>query len=120
MKKTPFALSAIMPVMALSSALCFTSQLAPAQSAPDSSRNTSRNAMAQPRSMHPVNSQKISQKTSTAQVVKASGETSVGPHTSATRPVNTTASARRPSAPTTMTASTAAKKPSAAITRLQR
>jgi hypothetical protein len=40
MKKTQFALSTMLPVMALTAALCFASQPASAQSAQDSSRNT--------------------------------------------------------------------------------
>ncbi|MFI5095861.1 MAG: DUF5818 domain-containing protein [Candidatus Acidiferrales bacterium] len=40
MKKTQFALSMMLPVMALTAALCFASQSTLAQSAPDSSRNT--------------------------------------------------------------------------------
>ena len=40
MKKIQFALSTMLPVMALTAALCFASQPTLAQSAPDSSRNT--------------------------------------------------------------------------------
>lgn len=40
MKKTQFALPMMLPVMALAAALCFASQPTLAQSAPDSSRNT--------------------------------------------------------------------------------
>ena len=40
MKKTQYALSMMLPVMALTAALCFASQVTFAHSAHDSSRNT--------------------------------------------------------------------------------
>jgi hypothetical protein len=68
MKKTQFALSTMLPVMALTAALCFTSQSTLAQSAPDSSRKTQQQPM-QPDDRNAANA--ASEKTFSGKIVKS-------------------------------------------------
>lgn len=67
MKKAKFALSTMLPVMALTAALCFTSQPTQAQSAPDSSRNTT----TQQQPLQPDDQNAASVKTFNGKIVKS-------------------------------------------------
>lgn len=70
MKKTQFALSTMLPVMALTAALCFTSQSTLAQSAPDSSRNpTTQQQPMQPDDQNAANA--ASEKTFSGKIMKS-------------------------------------------------
>jgi len=70
MKKTQFALSMMLPVMALTAALCFLSQPTLAQSAPDSSGNTTTQQQPmQPDDQNAVNT--ASEKTFSGKIVKS-------------------------------------------------
>ena len=70
MKKTQFALSMLLPVMALTAALCFLSQPTLAQSAPDSSGNTTTQQQPmQPDDQNAVNT--ASEKTFSGKIVKS-------------------------------------------------
>ena len=67
MKKTQFALSMMLPVMALTVALCFASQPLLAQNANDSSRNPT----AQQQPMQPDDQNMASMKTFSGKIVKS-------------------------------------------------
>ena len=70
MKKTQFALSMMLPVMALTAALCFLSHPMLAQSAPDSSGNTTTQQQPmQPDDQNAVNT--ASEKTFSGKIVKS-------------------------------------------------
>jgi len=70
MKKTQFALSMMLPVMALTAALCFASQPMLAQSAPESSGNTTTQQQPmQPDDQNAVNT--ASEKTFSGKIVKS-------------------------------------------------
>jgi high-affinity Fe2+/Pb2+ permease len=72
MKKTQFALSMMLPVMALTAALCFASQPTLAQSAPDSSRNTTTQQQPmQPDNQNAANTNTASEKTFSGKIVKS-------------------------------------------------
>jgi len=72
MKKTQFALSMMLPVMALAAALCFASQPTLAQSAPDSSRNTTTQQQPmQPDNQNAANTNTASEKTFSGKIVKS-------------------------------------------------
>ena len=67
MKRTQFALSMMLPVMALTAALCFASQPTLAQSAPDSSRNST----TQQQPMQPDDQTASSVKTFNGKIMKS-------------------------------------------------
>ncbi|HMB83457.1 MAG TPA: DUF5818 domain-containing protein [Terriglobales bacterium] len=70
MKKIQFALSTMLPVMALTAALCFASQPTLAQSASDSSRNTTTQQQpTQPDTQNPATT--ASEKTFSGKIVKS-------------------------------------------------
>ena len=70
MKKIQFALSTMLPVMALTAALCFASQPTLAQSASDSSRNTTTQQQpVQPDTQNPANT--ASEKTFSGKIMKS-------------------------------------------------
>ncbi|HEX7423419.1 MAG TPA: DUF5818 domain-containing protein [Terriglobales bacterium] len=70
MKKIQFALSTTLPVMALTAALCFASQPTLAQSASDSSRNTTTQQQpVQPDTQNPANT--ASEKTFSGKIMKS-------------------------------------------------
>jgi high-affinity Fe2+/Pb2+ permease len=73
MKKIQFALSTMLPVMALTAALCFASQPTLAQSAPDSSRNTTTQQQPmQPDNQNAANAANAaSEKTFSGKIVKS-------------------------------------------------
>jgi Protein of unknown function (DUF5818) len=67
MKKTQFVLSTMLPVLALTAALCFTGQPTLAQNAPDSSRNSA----AQQQPMQPDDQNTASVKTFSGKIMKS-------------------------------------------------